>query len=217
MHALSRIGAQVPMPPKGAYTLERIDGFATLAVERAQARLIDEGVVLDHLSCEYRGVAAADGSADPNAIATKRCTLAFEWQVRSVGINEKARVTARCGHASNQGVPFPAHWQTALKCQALSSLANSAAEEARAEIGREVLCMVVGVVKGPSSTPSNETVPGNILALETGAARIPHILCARVSGSTWLCHRGTFDEGTVDKNNPLNEKDLVIQSSTSHS
>ena len=78
MRLLSRIGTQVPMPPKGAFTLERIHGFATLAVERAQARLIDEGLVFDHLSCEYRGVAAADDSADPNAIATKRCTLAFE-------------------------------------------------------------------------------------------------------------------------------------------
>ena len=196
------------MPPKGKFTLERVNGFATLAVERAQARLIDEGVVFDHLSCEYRGV-CIDGLANLDAVATKRCTLAFEWQVRSVGINEKARVTARCGHAINQGVPFPAHWQTALKCQALSSLANSAAEEARAEIGREVNCMVVGVVKGPSSTPSDETVPGHILLLESGAVRIPNILCALVSGSTWLCHRGSFDDGSLDKDNPLNEKDLV--------
>ena len=71
------------------------------------------------------------------------------------------------------------------------------------------------MVKGPSSASSDETVPGNILALESGAARIPYILCALVSGSTWLCHRGSFDDGTLDKDNPLNEKDLVIQSSIS--
>ena len=198
------------MAPKGAFTLERIHGFAILAVERAQARLIDEGLAFSHLSCEYLGVAAADGSADPNAIATKRCTLAFEWQVRSVGINEKARVTARCGHASNRGVPFPAHWQTALKCQRLSLVARSAAEEARAEIGREVDCMVVGVVKEPSSTSSDETVPGNILLLESGVARIPYILCALVSGSTWLCHRGSFRDGQLHELDPLSEHDLVL-------
>ena len=66
------------MPPKGGFTVERIHGFAALAVERAQARLIDEGLVFDHLTCEYRGVAAADGLADPAAIATKRCSLTYE-------------------------------------------------------------------------------------------------------------------------------------------
>ena len=205
------------MPPKGAFTLERIHGFATLAVERAQARLIDEGLVFDHLSCEYRGVAAADGSANPNAIATRRCTLVYEWRVCAAGVDENTLVTVRYDNASDRGVPFPANWQTALKCQQLTSFSKSAAEEARAEIGRDVDCKVVGIVKETSSASSDEIVPGNILALETGAARIPHILCAPVSGSTWLCHRGTFDEGTLDKDNPLNEKDLVIQSSTSHS
>ena len=205
------------MPPKGAFTLERIHGFATLALERAQARLIDEGVVFDHLSCEYRGVAAADGSADLNAIATKSCTLAFEWQVRSGAINENTFVRVICENASRQGVPFPANWHTALKCQQLSSLARSAAKEASAEIGRDVDCNVLGVVKGAASASSSDVTPGTILALESGAARIPYILCALVSGSTWLCHRGSFDEGSLDKDNPLNEKDLVIQSSTSQS
>lgn len=197
------------MPPKGAFTLERVHGFATLAVERAQARLTDEGLVFAHLSCEYRGVAGADGVTDLQAKASYRSTLVYEWRVCAAGVNEKSLVTVRCGHASDRGVPFPDSWQTALKCQQLTSVAKSAAEEARAEIGREVDCMVVGVVKGPSSTSSDETVPGNILLLESGVARIPYILCALVSGSTWLCHRGSFDEGSLDRDNPLNEKDLV--------
>ena len=202
------------MPPKGAFTLERIHGFAALALERAQARLIDEGLVFDHLTCEYRGVAAADGVTDLQANVAHRSTLTYEWRGCAAGTNEKTLVTVRCGAASHRGVPFPANWQTSLKCQQLTCLAKSAAEEARAEIGRDVDCKVVGVVKGPSPASSDETVPGTILALENGAARIPYILCALVSGSTWLCHRGSFDDGTLDKDNPLNEKDLVIQSST---
>ena len=197
------------MAPKGAFTLERVHGFATLAVERAQARLTDDGLVFAHLSCEYRGVAGADGVTDLQAKASYRSTLVYEWRVCAAGVKEKSLVTVRCGNASHQGVPFPDSWQTALKCQQLTSVAKSAAEEARAEIGREVDCMVVGVVKEPSSTSSDETVPGNILLLESGVARIPYILCALVSGSTWLCHRGSFDEGSLDRDNPLNEKDLV--------
>ena len=69
------------MPPKGAFTLDRIHGFATLAVERAQARLIDEGLVFDHLTCECRGVAAADGVTDLQANVAHRSTLTYEWRV----------------------------------------------------------------------------------------------------------------------------------------
>ena len=154
------------MPPKGAFTLERIHGFATLALERAKARLIDEGVVFDHPSCEYRGVAAADGVTDRDANVTKRCTLVYEWQVRSGEIHEKAIVRVICHNASRRGVPFPDHWQTALKCQQLTALAQSAAEEARAEIGRDVDCKVLGVVRiqEASSASSGDEIPGTILA-----------------------------------------------------
>ena len=103
------------MAPKGAFTLERVHGFATLAVERAQARLTDEGLVFAHLSCEYRGVAGADGVTDLQAKASYRSTLVYEWRVCAAGVNEKSLVTVRCGHASHQGVPFPDSWQTALK------------------------------------------------------------------------------------------------------
>ena len=102
------------MAPKGAFTLERVHGFATLAVERAQARLIDEGLVFAHLSCEYRGVAGADGVTDLQAKASYRSTLVYEWRVCAAGVNEKSLVTVRCGHASDRGVPFPDSWQTAL-------------------------------------------------------------------------------------------------------
>ena len=205
------------MPPKGGFTVERIHGFAALAVERAQARLIDEGLVFDHLTCEYRGVAAADDVRDPKANVSQRSKLVYEWRVCAAGVDENTLVTVRCDHASDRGVPFPAHWQTALKCQQLTSLSKSAAEEARAEIGRDVYCKVVGIVKATSPASSDGAVPGNILLLEIGAARIPYILCALVSGTTWLCHRGSFDEGSLDKDNPLNEKDLVSLSSTSKS
>ena len=64
---------------------------------------------------------------------------------------------------------------------------------------------------------ADEIAPGKILALETGTARIPYILCALVSGSTWLCHRGSFEDRSLDKDNVFHEKDLVMVSSTSNS
>ena len=52
-------------------------------------------------------------------------------------------------------------------------MALGAAKDAKVEIGRDVDCKVVGVIKGASSASSDEMFPGNILALETGSARIP--------------------------------------------
>ena len=200
------------MPPsKKAFTRERIEGFASLALERAQAQLRDDGLAFHELSCEYRGVTIKSGSVNPTAEISKRSILVFEWQIRAGGAHEQALVTVICDNASRRGVPFPPDWQTALKCQQLPSLAQSAAEEARAEIGRDVDCQVLGVVRdqGAPSASSNDVTPGAILALEAGAVRMPYILCAQVSGSTWLCHRGSFEDGNLAASDPLNEKDLA--------
>ena len=106
------------MPPfKLAFTRERIEGFATLALERAQERLVDDGVAFQHMSCEYRGVRTGDGSADLTAKISGPCTLVYEWQVHAGESHEDALVSVRCDAASTQGVPLPATWRTALKCR----------------------------------------------------------------------------------------------------
>ncbi len=176
-----------------------------------KARLVDQCLVFQHLSCEYRGVYIDDGSADLNANATYSSKLVYEWQVRAGGAHEKALVPVLCSNAAKQGVPFPSGWQTALKCQQLTSVAQSAAEEARGEIGRDVDCTALGVIRtqGAPSASSGDVLPGTVLSLETGDVRIPYILCALVSGNKWLCHRGSFEDENLDASNPFSEKDLV--------
>ena len=106
------------MPPsKLAFTRERVDGFASLALERAQERLVDDGLAFQHMSCEYRGVRTGDGSADLTAKISGRCTLVYEWQVHAGESHENGLVTVRCDAASTQGVPCPATWRTTLKCR----------------------------------------------------------------------------------------------------
>ena len=42
-------------------------------------------------------------------------------------------------------------------------------------------------------------MPGAIIVLECGGAQVAHLLCARVFGDVWMCHRGTFDcDGAFD-------------------
>ena len=40
--------------------------------------------------------------------------------------------------------------------------------------------------------------------------RMSYILCAYVTGSTWLCHRGSFEDGEINEADPFREGDLVF-------
>ena len=40
-------------------------------------------------------------------------------------------------------------------------------------------------------------------------SRMAYLLCAQVRGDTWLCHRGSFQDGTLNESDPLTEYDLV--------
>ena len=104
------------MPPKGAFTLERVQGFAAVAADGARARLAENGAPhVDHLSCEYKGVVTEDGAYDINERPTLRSTLVYVWHCSVFGHHEETLVKVRCGHASERGVRFPDGWLTALR------------------------------------------------------------------------------------------------------
>ena len=42
-----------------------------------------------------------------------------------------------------------------------------------------------------------------------------HLLCAHIDGDTWLCHRGSFEDGKLNDTDPLNYHDLVALSNLS--
>ena len=49
--------------------------------------------------------------------------------------------------------------------------------------------------------------------LESSGTTMAYILCSWVRGSSWLCHRGTFDDrGKLDDRNPFDERNLVQSS-----
>ena len=198
------------MPPKGAFTFERVQGFAAVAADGARARLAEDGTPhVDHLSCEYKGVAVEDGSCDINETPTKRSTLVYAWHATSCGHLDTTMVQVRCGHASERGVRFPDGWQTALKCSNLQLIAEDAAKAARDELGRETDCKLLGVAK--RTTPPEHGVHeiGGTVILSGEGSRMAHLLCAKVDGDTWLCHRGSFLDGALNTSVPLSEHDLV--------
>ena len=233
------------MPPKGAFTLERVQQFGAVAADAARARLLDGGGPhLDHLSCEYKGVAIAEGDWDIKESASLRSTLVYEWHVCVGGYEEMSRVRIRCGHASQRGVPFPKSWHTALRSSNLQTIAREAAEAARDELrapgrkafwgwapamlpdlrkngvpradafqerlGGEIDCKFLGVARTTSPPEPGEHTLGATVLLAENVCRRAFLLCAQVDGDTWLCHRGSFQDGELSKTDPLNEHDLVL-------
>jgi hypothetical protein len=198
------------MPPKGAFTIERVQQFGVAAVERARAAIAkDGGPSCGHLSCNYRGVVKDDGACDINERATFRGTIAYEWRVCACGYDEKALVSVRCGNASDRGVPFPDGWQTAVRCSNLQTVAEDAAKAARDEIGGEIACKLLGVAMRTAIPEPCEHLPGATVLLAGDGSRMAHLLCARITGDTWLCHRGSFQDGKLNESDPLNEHDMV--------
>ena len=198
------------MPPKGAFTLERVQHFGVAAVERARAGIAkDGGPPCAHLSCTYRGVVKDDGACDTNERATFRGAIAYEWRVCACGYDEKALVNVRCGHASDQGVPFPDGWQTAVRSPNLATMAEDAAKAARHEIGSDIDCICLGAAMRTVLPEPGEHLPGATVILAGDGIRMAHLLCACIGGDTWLCHRGSFRDGGLDESDPLNEHDMV--------
>ena len=202
--------AHVEMPPKGAYTHERLQQFGTLAAEVARARLANDGwMPVGQLACEYRGVARNGEEYDLNEIPTRRSTIVFHWHASVGGRCEQASVRVRCDHASDRGVPFPDGWHTALRCANLQAIADEAAKAAREELGGDIDCKILGVCRRAALPEPGEHKPGAAVILAGDGSRMAHLLCAQIDGGTWLCHRGSFQGDALSAWNPLDATDLV--------
>ena len=204
------------MPAKGAFTLDRLQAFGAAAAESARARLVsDGGRPCGELTCEYFGVATRDEEYVIHEIPTGRSTLSYVWRVCVGGRHEQTVVKIRCDKLSNQGVPFPKTWHTTLRCTNLQAIADAAAEAAREEIGGEIACKLLGVCKRVSLPEPGEHKPGATVLVAGDGPRMAHLLCAHIDGGTWLCHRGSFEDGKLNNTDPFDYHDLVALSSIS--
>ncbi len=145
-----------------------------------------------------------------------RSTIAYQWHASVGGHHEQSLVRVRCGDASAKGVPFPKAWHTALRCSNLQTIADEAAKAARDEIGGDIECKLLGVAKRTTLPEPGEHKPGATVLLVGDGTRMAHLLCARITGDTWLCHRGSFQEGALNECDPLNEHDLVATNLVTH-
>ena len=198
------------MPPKGAFTLGRLRAFGASAAESARGRLANDGEPpCEQLTCEYCGIAADGEEYVIDEIPTGRSVLAYVWRACVGGHHEHTVVRVRCDNASTQGVPFPKHWQTALRCSNLQTIADDAAKAARDELGSDIACKLIGVAKRTTLPEPGEHEPGATVLLAGDGSRMAHLLCAQIYGDTYLCHRGSFQNGVLNDIDPLNYHDRV--------
>ena len=108
-----------------------------------------------------------------------------------------------------QRCTFPKTWHTALRCANLQAVGDEAAKAAREDVGNEIDCKVLGVCKKASLPEPGEQQLGATVLLTGDGPRMAHLLCAHIDGDTWLCHRGSFEDGKLNTTDPFNYHDLV--------
>ena len=195
------------MPPKGKYTHNRLAAAAADSASDARATL-PNAEALESLTCDYVHApdetnTKADGSLRRGA------NLTFRWRLKTTtGHEEDAIVTARTNHIMERTVPLPPHWRTAMQCINLERLCAASAGKVNDPEISNVRCAVLGQAKEPQPPSADGAGEGKTVALQADGARVVFILCAHVLDRVWLCHRGTFVDGTL-ADNPFQEHDLV--------
>lgn len=79
----------------------------------------------------------------------------------------------------------------------------------REDVGGEIDCKALGVCEKASPAEVGEHQPGATVLLAGDGHRMAHLLCAHIDEDTWLCHRGSFEDGKLNETDPLHEHDLV--------
>ena len=133
--------------------------------------------------------------------------VSFEWQLQVEGVQYRHVVSVTANSASMQGVPLPESWRTAMVCSSLDEIADKFALEQSAKLGIDLSCTILGQLTAPHEAAY---AFGTIVALQASSgARVDFLLCARIDGDRWLCHRGTLRNGVLDHDNPFDPSDIV--------
>ena len=112
----------------------------------------------------------------------------FRWRVELGGFRAEANVVVRLDHVGNTGILLPTGWKTALQLPDLTSVADEAVKATGARSGiSDLTCTLLGMPR------NNDVVRGGIVqtaVVQHKGAAIDVLLCARINGDRWVCHRG---------------------------
>ena len=131
--------------------------------------------------CMWREVKARANRKGVNASGR------FRWRVDFGRFRGEAEVATELCNIKKQGVPLPPGWKTALQLPDMIYIADKAVKATGARSGiSDLTCTVLG-------TPRNDFVGNGIVqtsVVQHEGASIDVLLCARINGDRWVCHRG---------------------------
>lgn len=191
---------------RSGYTLERMREIGRSSADRARNSLQRAVMArVKDLTCEYMGVVGTEDSFDVGAAVRASSCVAYRWTVAGDGFEEMNLTHVRTDKAACNGVAFPKGWKTALQFLDTPEIVRRHVERAQAETRVPGLrCRLLGA-PARARSPDAGHQPGVILSLNGVAT----VLCARISGDQWLCHRGSCtSDGAPDQKNPWSSKDL---------
>ena len=172
------------MAPKGRYTRNHLAAATAEAATAARASLPNADT-LQTLTCEYVHTPDETNTYADGALR-RAAHLTFRWRLKTkAGHEEHFDVTARTNNATEQGVPLPPHWRTALQCLSLERLCEASAGKVSDPGISDVRCAVLGQAREPP--PPDGTGAGRTIALQVDGARVVFFLCAHVRNGRRLC------------------------------
>ena len=188
------------------YSRNRMAECAAAAAIESRRELPNNSA-LEALTCEYIHAPNEDTTCSDGSLR-RTALLTFRWRLKTnAGHEERCDVLVRTNNATQQGVPLPKHWTTAMACLSLERWCEEGRRKVRDPDARDVQCVPLGQVKQPLP-PADGTGAGRTVALHVHGQRVIFLLCAHVQDSLWLCHRGSFAGDSLAED-PFQESDLA--------
>ena len=197
------------MASRSSYTPVRLREIGRRSADQARNDL-ERAVMarVTSLTCEYCGVATADGSVNLDAAVRASSYVVYRWAVIGDGFDQQHEVRVRMDKAASNGIAFPKGWKTALQNLDIPDVVRRQVERAKAE------SRVAGLSCRLLGSPARVTTPkeeGHYVGTVVSISGVAAVLCARVTADQWLCHRGSCtQECEPDSEKPWQPKDLDI-------
>ena len=165
--------------PKRAITQERLARAGDDAAERAMkdmAKILKTETV-EKLICTYLGTAEED------APLHTRTRVKFHWKIDGIGGVDSDNIISKVLHCDYMAAPCTVKIPFLVACLPLAITTHRSLPAMLKYPKGDAVCRALGVAR-PHEADCQTTF------VNVGGRRVEHLMCAHVSGETWLLHPG---------------------------
>ena len=165
--------------PKRAITQERLARAGDDAAERAMkdmAKILKTETV-EKLICTYLGTVEED------APLHTRTRVKFHWKIDGIGGVDSDNIISKVLHCDYMAAPCTVKIPFLVACLPLAITTHRSLPAMLKYPKGDAVCRALGVAR-PHEADCQTTF------VNVGGRRVEHLMCAHVSGETWLLHPG---------------------------